>query len=122
MKNKLIWGVVYALGLLLCVVSACLAVLDRFRFWQTGQRVSMAVILLLAICCIPLWRQIKNGLKAFAENPSAWGFWLVLTVIFWLFDRIAADMLIICYIALPCSLLGAFLMGLANKKWHREDE
>lgn len=122
MKNKLLWGALYVLGLLLCVVPACLAVLDRFRFWQTGQRVSVAVIFLLAVCCIPLWRQIKNGLKAFAENPSAWGVWLVLTVIFWLFDRIAADMLIICYIALPCSLLGGFLMGLAHKKWHREDE
>lgn len=116
MKRKLAWGGVYALGLALCIVPACLAVLDRFQFWQTEQRVSVAVILLLGVCAIPLWRQIKIFIKWFAENPSAYGVWLILTVIFWLFDRIAADMLVICYIALPSSVLGALLMGVAHRK------
>ena len=115
MKSKALWWSVYALGLLFCIVPPAIAVIDRFDFWKTGQRVSAAVILLLCLCCIPLWRQIKNGIKAFAENPSAWGVWLALTVFFWLFERISADMLVICYIALPASVIGALLMSLAHK-------
>lgn len=122
MKNKIKWGSLYALGLLLCIVPACLAVLDRFNLWHTEQRVSAAVVLLLAVCCIPLWRQIKNGLKAFAENPSAWGGWLGIYVIFRVFGAIAEDMLVISRIALLFSILGGFLMGLAHKKMKREDE
>lgn len=110
------WGALYTLGLLLCIVPAAIAVIDRFGFWRTDQRVSASVILLLCLCCVPLWRQIKTALQHFAENPSAWGVWLALTVLFWLFEAIAEDMLIICYIALPSSILGAFLMGVAHKR------
>lgn len=121
MKSKALWWSVYGLGLLFCVVPPAIAVIDRFDFWKTEQRVSAAVILLLCLCCVPLWRQIKSGIKAFAENPSAWGIWLALTVLFWLFDRISADMLVICYIALPASVIGALLMSLAHKHL-KEDE
>ena len=104
------------MGLALCIVPPCIAVIDRFGFWNTDQRVSAAVVLLLVVCCIPLGRQLRNGIKAFAENPSAWGIWLAATIIFWLFDRISSDMLVICYIALPTSIAGAILMSLAHKK------
>lgn len=121
MRNKVLWWLIYVLGLGFCVVPPMVAVIDRYGFWQTEQRVSAAVILLLGLCAIPLWRQIRNGLRAFAENPSAWGVWTALTVIFWLFRAIADDMLVICYIALPSSVVGALLMGLAHKKLKKEE-
>ena len=121
MKNKLGWWSLYLLGLLFCILPPAIAVISKFTVWQTGQRVSASVIILLAVCCIPLWRQIRNALRSFAENPSAWGVWLVLTVVFWLFNAISADMLTICYIALPSSVIGAFVMGVAHKRLHRED-
>ena len=121
MKSKITWWSVYALGLLFCIVPPSIAVVAKFTVWQTGQRVSASVILLLAVCCIPLWRQLKNALKSFAENPSAWGIWLALTIVFWLFNAISADMLTICYIALPSSVIGAIFMGVAHKRIHKED-
>ena len=121
-KRKLLYIAEYTLGLLLCIVPAFLAVLDRFTFWQTEQRVSAFVILLLCLCCIPLWRQIRSAIKMFAENPSAWGVWLALLVFFWIFDSIASDMLIVCYIALPSSVAGGLLMGLAHKGLTRREE
>ena len=39
----------YAIGLLLCIVPAAVAVVDRFGFWNTGQRVSATVILMLFV-------------------------------------------------------------------------
>lgn len=121
MKSKIGWGSLYALGLLLCIVPAAVAVVDRFGFWNTGQRVSATVILMLFVCAIPLWRQIKSVIKSFAENPSAWGVWLALTVIFWLFDAIAEDMLVICYIALPSSVVGGLLMSVAHSRMKKEE-
>lgn len=121
MKRKITWWSVYALGLLFCIVPPAIAVVSKFTVWQTGQRVSASVILLLIVCCIPLWKQLRNALKHFAENPSAWGIWLALTIVFWLFNAISADMLVICYIALPASVIGAIIMALAHKKIHKED-
>ncbi len=121
MKSKALYISVYILGLSLCTVPACIAVLDRFTFWKTEQRVSAIVILLLALCCIPLWRQIRNAIKMFAENPSAWGVWLLLTLVLWVFNAIAEDMLAVCYIALPSSIVGGLMMGFAHKKLKQED-
>ena len=106
----------YAIGLFLCIVPAAVAVVDRFGFWNTEQRVSATVILMLFVCAIPLWRQIKSAVKSFAENPSEWGVWLALTVIFRLFGAIAEDMLVICYIALPSSVVGGLLMSIAHSR------
>lgn len=122
MKSKITWWSVYALGLLFCIVPPAIAVLAKFTVWQTGQRVSASVILLLAVCCIPMWKQLRNALKHFAENPSAWGIWLALDIVFRLFNAISADMLTICNIALPASVIGALIMALAHKKIHKEDE
>lgn len=122
MRSKITWWSVYGLGLAFCIIPPCIAVVDRFGFWNTDQRVSASVALLLLICCIPLWRQLKNCLKSFVENPSFWGGWLAATIIFWLFAKIADDMLVICYIALPCSIAGAMLMSLAHKKLKGEDD
>lgn len=122
MRSKIAWWSVYGLGLALCIVPPCIAVIDRFGFWDAGQKVSAAVVILLVMCCIPMWRQLKNGLKSFAENPSAWGIWLAATIVFWLFDRISSDMLVICYIALPASIIGALLMSLSHKKLKGEDD
>lgn len=116
MRSKYLWWGVYGLGLLFCIVPPAIAVVDRFGFWKTEQRVSATVVLLLCLCCVPLWRQLKGAIKSFAENPSFWGGWLAATIIFWLFAKIADDMLVICYIALPCSIAGAMLMSLAHKK------
>lgn len=116
MKSKIGWGSMYAIGLFLCIVPAAVAVVDRFGFWNTEQRVSATVILMLFVCAIPLWRQIKSAVKSFAENPSEWGVWLALTVIFRLFGAIAEDMLVICYIALPSSVVGGLLMSIAHSR------
>ena len=119
-KRKILWIALYALGLIFCTVPPAWAVIDRFTLWETGQRASASVVLLLCLCCIPLWRQLRNAIKAFAENPSAWGVWLVLTLLFWLFERISADMLVICYIALPSSIVGALLMAAAHRGLKKE--
>ena len=121
-KRKILAIALYVLGLVFCVVPAALAVLDRFSVWQTGQRASATVVLLLCLCCIPLWRQLRNAIKAFAENPSAWGVWLALTLLFWLFERISADMLVICYIALPSSVAGALLMAAGHRLARKKEE
>lgn len=108
----------YLTGLLLCIVPAAAAVLDRFSLWQNApeKKISIGVIICLCLCCIPLWRQIRNAIKGFAENPSAWGVWLALTIIFIIFDKVSADMLYICWVALPSSVIGGFLMAWAKKK------
>ena len=116
MRSKCIWGGVYALGLLCSVVPAAIAVIDRFGFWNTEQRVSVSVILLLCLCAVPFFKQLKNAVRAFAENPSQWGVWTAIAVFLWLFRLIAEDMLAVCYIAIPASLVGSLLMAVAHKK------
>lgn len=120
MRSKALWVSIYILGLAFCVIPPAIAVIDRYGFWQTEQKVSAFVIMMLLLCAVPLWRQIKNAIKAFAENPSAWGIWLAITVVLWLSRAIADDILVICYIALPASAVGAVLMGLAHKRLKEE--
>ena len=110
------WWTVYAVGLAFTIVPPAIAVLLKYSLWQTGQRVSAITAVLLVVCCVPMWRQIKYGLKKFAENPSAPGVWLVPLVTFFVFDKLADDMLSICYIGFIASVIGAAIMGLAKKK------
>lgn len=121
MRSKVGWGALYTLGLLFCVVPAAVAVIDRYGFWNTGQRVSATVIVLLCLCAMPFLKQLRNALNAWLANPSAWGVWLALTIVFWLFEAITDDMLVVCYIALPTSVVGALIMAWARKKL-KDDE
>jgi hypothetical protein len=121
MKSKTIWGSVYALGLLVSVVPAAIAVISRYGLFNTEKRVSVFVILLLMLCCVPFFRQIKVAAKAFIESPSIWGVWTAIGVFLWLFRMIADDMLAVCYIAIPSSYIGSFLMSFSKKRFKGDE-
>lgn len=120
MRSKALWVSTYILGLIFCVVPPAIAVIDRYGFFQTEQKVSAFVLALLLLCALPFLKQIRNAIKSFAENPSIEGVWLALTVFLWLFRVLADDILIVCYIALPSNVIGARLMAMAHKRLKEE--
>ena len=101
------------LGMVLCIVPAVIAVLRYFPLWldSAQKRISVMSILLLAICVLPLWRQIKAALK----SPSVWQVYLFAGLILFALDKVAGDIAMVFLIACPFSVGGALLFRLAKK-------
>ena len=66
-------------GLIVCVAPPVIATLEYFPLWfsQTDTAVSVLSAMMIALCCIPFFKQIRAYFKG---TPAAWAFFLALWV------------------------------------------
>ena len=66
-------------GLIVCVAPPVIATLEYFPLWfsQTETAVSVLSAMMIALCCIPFFKQIRAYFKG---TPAAWAFFLALWV------------------------------------------
>jgi hypothetical protein len=100
-------------GLALCVLPPALAVLDYFPLWLADGRktTSAFAFLLLLLCALPLWRQIKRWLA----SPSVWMLWLFVFVFLSLFASIIEGLTAVAFFGFLGGLPGALLLKLADR-------
>lgn len=102
-------------GKLLCWLAIALDVgvplavtLTQFPIWvnrSSAATMSGLCLLLVVICCIPFFRQIKEYLK----SPSAPVLWTALFLIFVMLEAIASEIKIVCFFGAVANYIGSLL-------------
>ena len=106
-------------GLLLSVLPPAAATLSCFPLWRergSDAVLSGCTLLLLLLCALPLWRQLRRALR----SPCAWMIWGALLLLFHLLSAIADEMVLISTAGLIGNLLGAVLFRLARRRQRAE--
>jgi hypothetical protein len=106
--------VVHWLGMLICIVPPIIAVLEYFPLWLSDSESTLSVfsVVLLVLCCLPFWKQIKAYFKG---TPAAWVIWLIITVIFKALAEISGDIGNVAFIALLSNLVGGLIFRLEKR-------
>ena len=88
------------------VIIPAAATLSQFPVWinrDAASTVSGLGLVLIALSCIPFYRQIREYFK----SPSAPVLWLVLFLAFTILESIAAEIKMVCFFGLVANLIGA---------------
>ena len=101
------------LGLILCIAPPALTALEHFPLWLGDDKraLSALALLLLLLCVLPLWRQIKRLLS----SPSLWSVWLLLWLFLTLFAPLIQGLTAIAFMGFLGGIPGAICLRLADK-------
>lgn len=94
-----------AFGLLVCIVPPVIATLEHFPLWfsQTETAVSALSAIMITMCCIPFFKQIRAYFKG---TPAEWVIWLVIYVLVAVFNKLADGIETIAFIGFISNLAG----------------
>ena len=107
--------ILHFIGILLCVVPPAVCALMYFPLWKNVGYASCIAgggALLLAICCIPLYKMIIRWLQSF----SSYVMWLLLFLLFLGLSRIADQMTVISFVGFVSNLIGSFFFAAAKRR------
>ena len=102
------------LGILLCTVPVCAAVISYFPAWRAeGGEVVISgfTVLLLALCFVPLWNTVRKALA----SPAAHTMWFIAFLIFFTMSKIADEMTVISFVGFLGNGAGAICFRLARR-------
>ena len=106
------------LGIFLCTVPPIICTLSYFPLWVDADRsLCGAVLILLLIAALPLYKLLKEKLK----SPASYTVWLLLFILFFTLSKIAAEMTVISFAGFVGNVLGALCMAGARKLGGKED-
>ena len=92
------------LGIFLCTVPPIICTLSYFPLWVDAERsLCGAVLILLLIASLPLYKLLKEKLK----SPASYTVWLILFILFFTLSKIAAEMTVISFVGFVGNVLGA---------------
>ena len=106
------------LGIFLCTVPPIICTLSYFPLWVDADRsLCGAVLILLLIAALPLYKLIKERFK----SPASYTVWLLLFILFFTLSKIAAEMTVISFVGFVGNVLGALCMAGARKLGGKEN-
>lgn len=129
MSNRLKANILYAVGLIFCVLPAFFATVEYFPIWQekspqtmfSGLCVSgISVFILVLVAVPPVLRAVKQRIR---KTPAAWVGFLIAAAVFKLISSIIDALFVITVIAALGNLCGAFFFRLSaryRKEYERE--
>lgn len=107
-------------GKLLKAIALCIdvgvpvaATLSQFPIWvnrDATSTMSGLTLVLVALACIPFYRQIREYFK----SPSAPVLWFILFLAFTLLESIASEIKIVCFWGAIANVLGSAIYKLAS--------
>ena len=104
----------YAVGMIFCILPPALATLNYFPLWRTGNPIKLIsgiTVLLLAVCARPLFKLIGEKFK----SAASLGLWLVLFVLFFALNEVSAEMVVISFWGLVGNAVGSACLAMARK-------
>ena len=113
-KRQVIAKIVYAVGMICAVVPPLIAFLDNFPVLTEqnyGQAVSWFAVAMIAVCCIPFWRRIKEYFK----SPDTAVPWLVSFIVFTAVKNLIDGMIIVTFWGLIGNLIAKGLFFAAHR-------
>lgn len=120
-KRKIIAKVIYVVGMICAVLPPLIAFLDNFPLLTEenyGQAVSWFAVAMIAICCIPFWRKIKEYFK----SPDTMVLWLIVFVIFSATKNLINGMIIVSFCGFVGNLVAKALFFAGHKIEPAEDK
>ncbi len=122
-KRKKIWYyVLYALGLLACVVPPLLATLEHFPVWmeEGGKRVIVpaTAVVLLIISAFPLFKYLRKKIR----TPAVWMVWVLLWFVLHSLRPVIDGMIAVAGIGAVSNVIGALFMFTARKFFGKKQE
>ncbi len=113
LKGRFANRCLHFLGILLCIAPPIACTLCYFPIWKTSGEKTVAggVLLLLIICLIPLFKDIKRRLS----SAASYILWLILYIIFFFLSKIADEMTVISFFGFIGNLLGAVCFRLSKR-------
>lgn len=124
MTNVVKARVIYIIGLVIACGVPLIVALFQFPLWKakgggyiSSYTLSGAAIVLIPFCLIPFWRHIKEYFK----NPSAWLLWSIIFIVFYIIDKIAAEIVIISAFGAVANIIAAILFYLSKKIKEKPD-
>lgn len=103
-----------ALGVAVCVVPVCAAILSYFPFWirkSDATAISGFALCLILLAMIPFYKQIKSVLT----SPASYVLWFITFIVFFFLSRIAEEMTVIAFFGFISNLAGALIFKLGEK-------
>ena len=99
---------IHAVGLLVCVVPPIIATLEYFPLWfsQTETAVSVLSAMVIAVCCLPFFKQIK---AYFNGSPASWAFFAVMWLVTMSLNKLIDGVETISFIGMLSNLAGGFI-------------
>lgn len=120
-KRRIIAKIVYVIGMICAVAPPLIAFVDNFPIMTEEnykQSVSWFAVAMIAICCIPFWRKIKEYLK----SPDTMVLWLVVFVIFSASKNLINGMIIVSFCGFVGNLAAKALFFASRKIEPAEDK
>ena len=104
-------------GLCVCIIPPAIATIDLFPlFVESGEKqVSAIGALLLIVCAVPFWKQVKH----FLSSPSAWKVWTVVLILSAVCRAVMDELFVISTIGLISGLVGAVIFAI-EKSYRRK--
>ncbi len=118
MTERTKYFILYAVGLIVCIVPPVVAVLMNFPVWihkSSAATLSGISLVLLVLCCIPFYKAIL----AYVRSASSPVMWLLLFLFCFLFGSIVDEMTAISFVGAISNTVGAVIFKIA-KKYKRE--
>lgn len=111
-KNKryIAWMIA---GFSVCIIPPSLTAVHFFPLFVSSKSaaISVASVVVLALCCIPFYKQLKECLK----SPSAWKMWTILFIILTALDSIVYPMKWVSLVGAVSGVVGAVCFRIAKK-------
>lgn len=113
-KRRIVSKAFNILGLAVAVLPPVIAFLEKFPILKEKnyeQLISWISVLVLAVCCIPLWRKLKEIFK----SPDITLLWTTVFIVFSAVRGIVDGMIVVAFCGL-CGNLLAKALFIASKK------
>lgn len=106
-------------GLAVCIIPPVVTTLEYFPLWfsQTETAVSALSAILIALCCLPFFKQIK---AYFRNTPASWVVWLVIYILVAVFNKLADGMETVAFIGVLSNLAGGGIFHIEKRIKARE--
>ena len=126
MSNKAKHRLLYAIGLVLCVLPVLFCILSEFPLWVrsgidtifSGFVLSGISLTLVVVACTPLIRVVGRKIK----TPAVWMMWGIAALIFYSVKNVIDSLVLISTFGFIGNALGAFFFALAGKYADKERE
>ncbi len=109
----------HILGILLCILPPMICTLCYFPLWKNSSEKTVCggAILLLILCALPLYKDMKRRLS----SAASYVLWLIMFLLFLFLSRVADEMTVISFFGFAGNLLGAICFWL-NKRGDKNNE
>lgn len=119
MKPTLKAFILRVIGLGVCILPPVITTLEYFPLWfsETETAISALSAMMIALCCLPFFKQIK---QYFRNTPAAWVIWLVIYILVTVFNKLADGIETVAFIGVLSNLAGGCIFRVEKRIKARE--